>query len=81
MRVASPSSRAAPAKSQPWRRRNRRAWTRRDSRTTVLDMLAAIPSLPRAELARITARLVDHMREIESYHGDQPDQNEEHSHE
>ena len=44
-------------------------------------MLAAIPSLPRAELARITARIVEHMSELESDHDDQSDHPEEQNHE
>lgn len=48
--------------SSPWRRRQpRQAWARRDSRSPVSIMLAAIPSLPRAELAQITMRIIDRM--------------------
>ena len=46
----------------PWRRRKpRRAWARQDIATSVSGMLAAIPSLPRAELARLTMRMIDRM--------------------
>lgn len=52
--------------SRPWRRRQpRQAWARQDSRTPVSIMLAAIPSLPRAELARLTTRMIDRMDDID----------------
>jgi hypothetical protein len=48
--------------NRPWRRRQpRQAWARQDSRAPVSIMLAAIPSLPRAELARLTMRMIDRM--------------------
>jgi hypothetical protein len=51
---------------RPWRRRQpRQAWARQDSRAPVSIMLAAIPSLPRAELARLTMRMIDCMDDID----------------
>ncbi len=49
----------------PWPRRRRREWARRDDAVTLGQLLAAIPSLPRAELARLTERLIDRMDEID----------------
>ena len=52
--------------NRPWRRRQpRQAWARQDSRTPVSIMLAVIPSLPRAELARLTTRMIDRMDDID----------------
>lgn len=52
--------------SRPWRRRQpRQAWARQDSRAPVRAMLGAIPSLPRAELARLTMRMIDRMDDID----------------
>lgn len=52
--------------NHPWRRRQpRQAWARRDTRAPVSIMLAAIPSLPRAELARLTMRMIDRMDDID----------------
>jgi len=54
----------------PWRRRqSRQAWSRQDTRAPVSIMLAAIPSLPRAELAELTMRMIDRMDDID----DDPD--------
>ena len=51
---------------RPWRRRQpRQAWTRQDTQAPVSIMLAAIPSLPRAELAQITMRMIDRMDDID----------------
>ena len=51
---------------RPWRRRQPyRAWSRQDNRAPVSLMLAAIPSLPRAELARLTMRMIDRMDDID----------------
>jgi hypothetical protein len=50
----------------PWRRRQpRQAWSRQDARAPVSIMLAAIPSLPRAELAQLTMRMIDRMDDID----------------
>ena len=52
--------------NRPWRRRQlRQAWARQDTRVAVSIMLAAIPSLPRAELAQLTMRMIDRMDDID----------------
>lgn len=52
--------------NRPWRRRQpRQAWARQGTRAPVSIMLAAIPSLPRAELARLTMRMIDRMDDID----------------
>jgi hypothetical protein len=52
--------------NRPWRRRQpRQAWSRQDTRAPVNIMLAAIPSLPRAELAQLTMRMIDRMDDID----------------
>lgn len=57
---------ASGALSSPWRRRQpRRAWSRQDTKAPVSIMLAAIPSLPRAELAQLTMRMIDRMDDID----------------
>ncbi len=51
--------------NRPWRRRAPRpTWTRQNTRAPVSIMLAAIPSLPRAELAQLTMRMIDRMDDI-----------------
>jgi len=59
---------APPASSNTprrWRRHHRSVWARRNGLMGTDAMLAAIPSLPRAELARLTDRLIDRMDEID----------------
>jgi hypothetical protein len=52
--------------NRPWRRRQpRQAWSRQNTRAPVSVMLAAIPSLPRAELARLTMRMIDRIDVID----------------
>ena len=52
--------------NRPWRRRQpRQVWSRQNTRAAVSVMLAAIPSLPRAELARLTMRMIDRMDDID----------------
>jgi hypothetical protein len=46
---------------QPWPRRRTRRWVRTGDIATAGMLLAALPSLPRAELARLTERLIDQM--------------------
>jgi len=58
----SPQPRRAPT---PWRRRLVRRWTRPSDLASVTSLFAAIPSLPRAELARLTTRMIDRMDEID----------------
>ena len=55
-----------PAKApRPWHRRRTRRWVRTGDIATVGMMFAAIPSLPRAELTRLTTRMIDRMDEID----------------
>ncbi len=49
----------------PWPRARRRRWVRPDDLSSATSMFAAIPSLPRAELARLTTRMIDRMDEID----------------
>lgn len=68
MSVATAAARGTPR--SPWRRHQpRQAWSRQDTRAPVSIMLAAIPSLPRAELAELTMRMIDRMDDID----DDPD--------
>lgn len=57
-----PQRRAMP---KPWRRSPRRAWVRPDDLPGIWALLSTIPSLPRAELARLTERMIDRMDEID----------------
>ncbi|TPG56345.1 hypothetical protein [Sphingomonas glacialis] len=51
--------------ARTWRRRVRRPWARpRDTGHTAV-LLAQIPTLPRAALARVTMLLIDRMDEID----------------
>ena len=50
---------------RPWPRHQRRAWIRPDDVGGVTKLLAAIPSLPRAELSRLTERMIDRMDELD----------------
>lgn len=52
-------------RAMPWRRSRRRPWHRLDRLASPHAVLATIPSLPRAELARITERLIDRMDELD----------------
>jgi len=66
MRMTVATAAALGAGSRPWRRRQpRQAWARQDSQAPVSIMLAAIPSLPRAELAQLTMRMIDRMDDID----------------
>jgi hypothetical protein len=49
----------------PWRRMRRRPWHCTDRLASPQAMFAAIPSLPRAELARLTERMIDRMDDID----------------
>jgi len=52
--------------NHPWRRRQpRQGWLRQDTRAPVSFMLAAIPSLPRAQLSRLTMRMIDRLDDID----------------
>lgn len=48
-----------------WRRQRRRMWVRPNDLATTTALLALIPSLPRAALARLTTRMIDRMDEID----------------
>ena len=62
--VSTAPQRAATA--LPWHRpRPRRVWARRDPLATASVMLAAIPCLSRAGLARLTMRMIDRMDDID----------------
>lgn len=60
---------SSPTPRPCWRRGRRRHWTRPNGALPVVALLAVIPSLPRAELARLTERLIDRMDEMD----DDPD--------
>jgi hypothetical protein len=49
----------------PWRRHKGRRWVRPNDLASAPALFAAIPSLPRAELARLTTRMIDRMDEID----------------
>jgi hypothetical protein len=49
----------------PWVRRRTRRWVRADNVAHAGMLFAAIPSLPRAELSRLTERMIDRMDEID----------------
>lgn len=55
----------APRPRPQWRRTRRRQWSRPSDLAGMTIMFAAIPSLPRAELARLTERMIDRMDEID----------------
>ncbi len=61
MGLMHPAPRAGHRTGSPWPRRRQRGWARRDDTAGIGQLLAAIPSLPRAELARLTERLIDRM--------------------
>ena len=54
-----------PRRRPQWRRSRRRPWCRPSDLSGMRAMFAAIPSLPRAELARLTERMIDRMDEID----------------
>lgn len=56
---------AAPRRRERWRRVRLRRWCRPDDLAGAGALFAAIPSLPRAELARLTERMIDRMDEID----------------
>jgi hypothetical protein len=65
MGMMHPAPRTGHRTGSPWPRRQRRRWVRGDDAATVGQMLAVIPSLPRAELSRLTERLIDRMDELD----------------
>jgi hypothetical protein len=48
-----------------WRRSRRRAWKRPDQSGSTAAVFALMPSLSRAELARLTHHMIDRMDEID----------------
>lgn len=48
-----------------WRRGRVRAWARRDDVEAIPSVLRTIASLSRAELARLTQRMIDRLDEID----------------
>lgn len=65
MGLMHPVPRSGHRTGSPWPRRQRRRWLRGDDVVTAGQLLAAIPSLPRAELSRLTDRLIDRMDELD----------------
>lgn len=61
MGLMHPVPRAGHRTGSPWPRRLRRQWSRLDDVVTAAQLLASIPSLPRAELSRLTERLIERM--------------------
>lgn len=59
------SSPARHPQFSPWTRRRTRRWVRTNNIGHAGMLFAAIPSLPRAELARLTERMIDRMDEID----------------
>lgn len=51
--------------AKPWPRSVRRRWARPNDLASVSRLFSAIPSLPRAELSRLTTRMIDRMDEID----------------
>lgn len=57
---------AATPRGRPrWRRTRRRQWSRPSDLVGMRAMFAAIPSLPRAELARLTEHMINRIDEID----------------
>ena len=65
MGLMHPVPRSGHRTGSPWPRRQRRRWLRGDDVATAGQLFAAIPSLPRAELSRLTDRLIDRMDELD----------------
>ena len=70
-----------PRAAPPWKRQRRRPWCRSNDLAPATALLARIPSLPRAELACITARMIEQMGALAGGQREAPDPSEEHSHE
>lgn len=56
---------ATPRRRPRWRRPRRRQWSRPSDLVGMRAMFAAIPSLPRAELARLTEHMINRIDEID----------------
>ena len=63
-RLSQPSPNRTPS-PRPWPRRRHRRWVHDRDVTSVAALFAIIPSLPRAELARLTERMIDRMDDID----------------
>lgn len=61
----SPGGRCETDRSRGWRRARRRPWARQPKIVVEHVAFSAIPSLPRAELARLTQRMIDRMDDID----------------
>jgi len=59
------STPSGPRRPSPWRRRARRRWTRPCDAASPAKLFAAIPSLPRSALSRLTQAMIDRMDEID----------------
>lgn len=70
-----------PRVAPPWKRQRRRPWCRSNDLAPATALLARIPSLPRAELARITARMIEQMGGLAGTEGEAPDHPKEQGHE
>lgn len=55
----------SPQRRPRWRRERRRAWSRPSNLLGTGSLFAAIPVLPRDELARLTERMIDRMDQID----------------
>lgn len=64
MRQPTPS-RVVTSPCRSWPRRRRRTWSRRSHLPGTAALITVIPSLPRAELARLTERMIDRMDELD----------------
>lgn len=51
--------------ARPWMRTRNRPWARPNDVASPARLFAAIPSLPRAELAQLTMRMIDRMDDID----------------
>lgn len=60
-----PTTSSTMAAVKPWRRHRTRAWSRRNNIPGTGSLFAAIPVLPRHELARLTERMIDRMDQID----------------
>ena len=78
MGLLSMPSPAQRQRARPWQRYRRRPWTRHNDLAGVTKLFAAIPSLPRAELAGLTTRMIDRVDEIDGDADREPEPDEDH---
>lgn len=64
-----------------WRRSRRRRWSRPDTAASSLTLFAAIPTLPRSVLSRLTTVMIDCMDAIDGDPDMETDHDDEASHE